>query len=174
MRRRHAGAARAALLCAVLLASPGAAAGTHDPFDAPVREEAQRIVAGQIAAGRVPGAVVLAGDAQRVLYRLAAGNRARLPRDEPMTADTAFDLASLTKVVACIPRASISRRRALRSARPRSGTALRAARAPPTPRISLPASALHSCRCERYLIYRDTRTGETPGAAKPTVDATPP
>jgi hypothetical protein len=27
---------------------------------------------------------------------------------------------------------------------------------------------------ERYLIYRDTRTGETPGAAKPTVDATPP
>lgn len=58
------------------------------------------IVQGEIAAGRIPGAVVLIGDENGVLYRRAFGYRARAPRLEPMTVDTVFDLASLTKVVA--------------------------------------------------------------------------
>jgi len=57
------------------------------------------IVQAEIAAGRVPGAVVLVGVGDRILYRQAFGDRGP---DEPsaMTVDTVFDLASLTKVVA--------------------------------------------------------------------------
>jgi uncharacterized protein YbbC (DUF1343 family)/CubicO group peptidase (beta-lactamase class C family) len=93
-------AAALALYAATLVSLPAAAAG--EPFDAAVRGEARRIVAGQIVAGRVPGAVVLAGDAEHVLFLLAAGSRARAAGhdDEAMTTDTVFDLASLTKVVA--------------------------------------------------------------------------
>jgi uncharacterized protein YbbC (DUF1343 family)/CubicO group peptidase (beta-lactamase class C family) len=37
------------------------------------------------------------------LYHRAYGNRALVPTVEPMTEDTIFDLASLTKVIACTP-----------------------------------------------------------------------
>jgi uncharacterized protein YbbC (DUF1343 family)/CubicO group peptidase (beta-lactamase class C family) len=47
-----------------------------------------------------PGAVVVVGRKGRVVYRKAFGDRAIVPKREPMTADTIFDLASLTKVVA--------------------------------------------------------------------------
>jgi uncharacterized protein YbbC (DUF1343 family)/CubicO group peptidase (beta-lactamase class C family) len=56
-----------------------------------------------IAAGHLPGAVVLVGQGDRILYRKALGLRAVTPRDEPMTVDTIFDLASLTKVLATTP-----------------------------------------------------------------------
>ncbi len=36
-------------------------------------------------------------------YHKAYGHRALVPAEEPMTEDTIFDLASLTKVVACTP-----------------------------------------------------------------------
>ncbi len=49
---------------------------------------------------QLPGAVVVAGIGDRVVYRKAVGNRALRPSVEPMTLDTIFDLASLTKVVA--------------------------------------------------------------------------
>ena len=48
----------------------------------------------------IPGAVVLIGHDGQVVYRKAFGSRALEPRREPMTVDTIFDLASLTKVVA--------------------------------------------------------------------------
>jgi uncharacterized protein YbbC (DUF1343 family)/CubicO group peptidase (beta-lactamase class C family) len=48
----------------------------------------------------IPGAVVLIGHDGQVVYRKAFGNRALEPRREPMTVDTIFDLASLTKVIA--------------------------------------------------------------------------
>ncbi|XQM37482.1 D-alanyl-D-alanine carboxypeptidase [Cupriavidus sp. H19C3] len=54
----------------------------------------------EIAAGHVPGAVILIGDADNVLYRRAAGERVSGARAEAMTLDTVFDLASLTKPVA--------------------------------------------------------------------------
>ena len=53
-----------------------------------------------ISEKKLPGAVVLIGRRDRVLYEKAIGNRAVVPAAEPMTVDTIFDLASLTKVVA--------------------------------------------------------------------------
>lgn len=50
--------------------------------------------------GNIPGAVLLVGHNGHVIYRKAYGNRALEPRREPMTLDTIFDLASLTKVIA--------------------------------------------------------------------------
>jgi uncharacterized protein YbbC (DUF1343 family)/CubicO group peptidase (beta-lactamase class C family) len=49
---------------------------------------------------RLPGAVVLVGHDGQVVYRKAYGERALLPKSEPMTVDTIFDVASLTKVIA--------------------------------------------------------------------------
>jgi uncharacterized protein YbbC (DUF1343 family) len=52
---------------------------------------------------KLPGAVVLVGLGDHIYYRKAIGNRALFPSIEPMTADTVFDIASLTKVVATTP-----------------------------------------------------------------------
>ena len=49
---------------------------------------------------KLPGAVVLVGVGPRTLYHTAIGQRAVVPAAEPMTPDTIFDVASLTKVVA--------------------------------------------------------------------------
>lgn len=49
---------------------------------------------------KIPGAVALVGHNGQVVYRKAYGNRALLPVKEPMTTDTIFDIASLTKIVA--------------------------------------------------------------------------
>ena len=53
-----------------------------------------------IQENRLPGAVVLIGQNENVLYRKAFGHRAKVPNFEPMTVDTIFDLASLTKIIA--------------------------------------------------------------------------
>jgi uncharacterized protein YbbC (DUF1343 family)/CubicO group peptidase (beta-lactamase class C family) len=53
-----------------------------------------------VAAGTIPGGVVLVGHNGRVVYRKAFGMRSLEPDREPMTVDTVFDLASLTKCVA--------------------------------------------------------------------------
>ena len=53
-----------------------------------------------IGEGQLPGAVILVGRNDQILYRKAFGHRAVVPALEPMTVDTIFDLASLTKVVA--------------------------------------------------------------------------
>lgn len=58
------------------------------------------VVSEAIDRGELPGAVVLVGRRDRVLFRRAYGNRAVLPAREPMTVDTVFDVASLTKPVA--------------------------------------------------------------------------
>jgi len=49
---------------------------------------------------QIPGAVLLVWHDGQVMYRRAFGNRSLEPRREPMTVDTIFDIASLTKVVA--------------------------------------------------------------------------
>ena len=54
----------------------------------------------EIQSGRMPGAVVLVGNRTEVLYRQAFGQRALQPAPLPMTVNTRFDLASLTKAVA--------------------------------------------------------------------------
>ncbi len=53
-----------------------------------------------IADGNIPGAVLVVGHDGAVVYRKAYGSRALEPQREPMTLDTVFDLASLTKVIA--------------------------------------------------------------------------
>lgn len=58
------------------------------------------IVKNAIAQGHVPGAVVVVGHDSKVIYRKAFGSRSLEPTLEPMTVDTVFDMASLTKVMA--------------------------------------------------------------------------
>src|SRR3990167_274242 len=50
-----------------------------------------------VASGEMPGAVVLVGQGDRVLFQRAYGWRRLLPAPARMTEDTIFDLASLTK-----------------------------------------------------------------------------
>ncbi len=50
--------------------------------------------------GRTPGAVVIIGQGDRVVYRRAFGWRSLRPERSPMAEDTIFDIASLTKAVA--------------------------------------------------------------------------
>jgi uncharacterized protein YbbC (DUF1343 family)/CubicO group peptidase (beta-lactamase class C family) len=58
------------------------------------------VIADAIAKHQLPGAVVLVARKGRVAWRKAYGERTVEPQHEPMTTDTIFDLASLTKVVA--------------------------------------------------------------------------
>ena len=53
-----------------------------------------------IAAGKLPGCVLVVGRHDDVLVRRAYGSRALAPAPTPMTVDTVFDLASLTKPLA--------------------------------------------------------------------------
>jgi uncharacterized protein YbbC (DUF1343 family) len=77
-----------------------------DPFGSPTPASDTRFaavddaVAGAIAEGRLPGCVVVIGRKNEILFRRAYGMRAIEPARAPMTLDTVFDLASLTKVVA--------------------------------------------------------------------------
>ncbi len=58
------------------------------------------LVEAAIARHELPGAVVLVGRGDAIVYHGAFGQRAVAPAPEPMTENTIFDLASLTKVVA--------------------------------------------------------------------------
>ncbi len=53
-----------------------------------------------VAAGNIPGGVLLVGHHGRVVYREAFGSRSLEPVRERMTVNTIFDLASLTKCIA--------------------------------------------------------------------------
>src|SRR5439155_22016346 len=82
------------LLCGLLVAATAwaegfpAAAALDDAIEYAIREN------------QIPGAVLLIGHNGEVVYRKAYGDRALTPALEPMTVDTIFDCASLTKVVA--------------------------------------------------------------------------
>jgi uncharacterized protein YbbC (DUF1343 family)/CubicO group peptidase (beta-lactamase class C family) len=54
----------------------------------------------EIAAEGLPGAVILVGRQGKIVYRKAFGYRSLVPQRNPMTVNTIFDIASLTKVVA--------------------------------------------------------------------------
>jgi uncharacterized protein YbbC (DUF1343 family)/CubicO group peptidase (beta-lactamase class C family) len=58
------------------------------------------VIAEAIRTDRLPGAVVLVGHNDEIVYQKVYGNRAVVPAREAMTADTVFDVASLTKVIA--------------------------------------------------------------------------
>lgn len=58
------------------------------------------LIDSDLRASGIPGAVVLIGTPQENLFEQSFGARAIVPAAEPMTSDTLFDLASLTKVIA--------------------------------------------------------------------------
>ncbi len=62
------------------------------PLDALLKEAVEK--------GYAPGAVLLVGHNDMFIYRKAYGYRSLDPSKEPMTPDTIFDMASLTKVMA--------------------------------------------------------------------------
>ena len=97
-RRRH--ARHLAALFAVSLLPLLATAATAKAPGNPRLAVLDPIVLDAIHDHQAPGAVLLVGQNGQVIYRKAFGNRALEPRREPMTADTIFDLASLTKVIA--------------------------------------------------------------------------
>jgi len=74
--------------CGQLLAQSASFAGVDEIMNA------------AIAQGTIPGGVVLVGHDGQVVYRKAYGMRSVEPVKEAMTADTIFDLASITKCVA--------------------------------------------------------------------------
>ncbi len=92
-------------LSAIVLAAVQAAVLAVTP-PAAVKMSAERlaridaVVAESIAKKECPGAVLVVGRHGKVVFRKAYGHRAVVPSVEPMTLDTVFDLASLTKVVA--------------------------------------------------------------------------
>jgi uncharacterized protein YbbC (DUF1343 family)/CubicO group peptidase (beta-lactamase class C family) len=103
----------AGFLCAiVLIALPVFTVAVHPSSSlrtikpATVDVSAQKLAAidgevnGEIAKHHLPGAVVLVARSGGVVWRKAYGSRVLQPAPEAMTANTIFDLASLTKIVA--------------------------------------------------------------------------
>jgi uncharacterized protein YbbC (DUF1343 family) len=72
-------------------AAPGDVSGRFDPSG--INEAANEAV----ASGEIPGVVVLVGRGDDVLFQRAYGSRRLVPNQAPMTLDTIFDIASLTK-----------------------------------------------------------------------------
>src|SRR6478672_6595990 len=70
-------------------------------IDTRLIDGADQLINDSIARGDIPGAVLLVGRGDRVVYRKAYGNRSIEPQKTPMTVDTIFDLASLSKPVGC-------------------------------------------------------------------------
>ena len=63
-------------------------------------EAIEPLVNAALADHKLPGCVVVVGRGSGIVYKKAFGSRAVQPEVEPMTLDTIFDLASLTKPVA--------------------------------------------------------------------------
>ncbi len=80
----------------MLLLAGHAAAQKHSGLS----QRLDAIIEQAIAADEIPGAVLVVGHEGKIIHRKAYGHRAVLPSREPMTADTIFDVASLTKVIA--------------------------------------------------------------------------
>jgi uncharacterized protein YbbC (DUF1343 family)/CubicO group peptidase (beta-lactamase class C family) len=95
MRRAPLVAGLAAVFAALSIAFPSAKQPNSQAFS-----RIDDLVRDAMAARLTPGAVVVVGRGDQTVYEKAFGSRATVPADEPMTLDTVFDVASLTKVVA--------------------------------------------------------------------------
>src|ERR1700674_2854410 len=82
------------IFCGVLIAASAFAQNF------PATEALDDAVDQAIRKDEIPGAVLLVGHSGQIMYRKAYGQRSVTPSAEPMTMDTIFDCASLTKVVA--------------------------------------------------------------------------
>ncbi len=90
--------------CAAVLAAwaPFAFAAEPEGFAPDKLREMDAAIAQTIAEGKIPGGVLWL-ERHGANYHKAYGRRALVPAEEPMTEDTIFDAASLTKVVATTP-----------------------------------------------------------------------
>lgn len=102
-RLRLAGIVGVLVALAVAAALVSAQTGPQPAFDAGRLAPIDDVVKEAIAAHQLPGAVVVVGLDDRLMWRKAYGQRAIEPSSEPMTVNTIFDLASLTKAVATAP-----------------------------------------------------------------------
>src|SRR2546427_10857845 len=75
-----------------------------------------------VASGEIPGVVVPIGRGDAILLQRAYGSRRLLPSPVPMTVDTIFDIASLTKPVGTTLAVMALVGRARSSSRPRSAS----------------------------------------------------
>ena len=100
------------LACLVLFtpapAQKKASSGKTKAKPAEVKETANlsavdALVQQQVNADAITGAVLVVGHDGHIVHQKAFGFRAVSPRREPMTVDSIFDLASLTKAVATAP-----------------------------------------------------------------------
>src|SRR4029078_3568367 len=90
-------------LVLLLLVTPALPGVTVAPaFRAEKLREIDATIEEAIAAKKLPGGVLWI-EHRREIYHRAYGNRALVPDVEPMTEDTVFDAASLTKVIATAP-----------------------------------------------------------------------
>src|SRR3954468_2745363 len=89
-------------IAAFVIASGCSTMQTSDAFDRARLQEIDRTIETAIAEHKLPGGVFHLERAGSV-YEKVYGNRALVPVVEPMTDDTVFDAASLTKVVATTP-----------------------------------------------------------------------
>jgi uncharacterized protein YbbC (DUF1343 family)/CubicO group peptidase (beta-lactamase class C family) len=96
------------LVCLAILAFTHQAISIQLPLGAPATlglsaerlARMDQVIQASIEKKELPGAVVLVARHGRIAWRKAYGSRAVEPQREIMTADTIFDLASLTKIVA--------------------------------------------------------------------------
>jgi len=87
----------------ILLLSLCTIVGCQRPAEKVSREalnNIDQVVREEIEKGSFPGAVILIGQGQQILYRRAFGDQVTTPSQEAMNEDTIFDIASLTKPVA--------------------------------------------------------------------------
>ncbi len=69
-------------------------------MNANMESKIEQAVAAAIKRGDMPGCVVLIGRKAGIVFERAFGNRSIEPAETPMTTDTVFDMASVTKPVA--------------------------------------------------------------------------
>ncbi|MBM4059175.1 MAG: beta-lactamase family protein, partial [Planctomycetes bacterium] len=94
------GLAATALAGMAAAQTPAVAAPEAVGLDAERLRAIRPLVEAEITAGNLPGCVVCIGRGGRIAWLEAIGERQAAPAAEPMTVDTIFDLASLTKPVA--------------------------------------------------------------------------
>ncbi len=87
-------------LLIVVAACPAVAA---EPLAPERMANVDQLINQAIARAEIPGAVLLVGRGDNIVYEKAYGNRSVRPTTRPMTVDTVFDLASLSKSVGCAP-----------------------------------------------------------------------
>lgn len=65
--------------------------------------EVDSLLSGAVQRGEIPGVVAVIGQGDLILHRAVMGHRALVPAPEPMSWDTRFDMASLTKATITAP-----------------------------------------------------------------------